>query len=59
MSKSIIKVNNLDVEFKTDNQTIKALDKINLDVQKNEFICIMGISGCGKTTLLNAIAGFI
>ena len=29
------------------------------DVQKNEFICIMGISGCGKTTLLNAIAGFI
>ena len=59
MSKSIIKVNNLDVEFKTDNQTIKALDKINLDVLKNEFICIMGISGCGKTTLLNAIAGFI
>ena len=59
MSESIIKVNNLDVEFKTDAQIIKALDKINLDVQKNEFICIMGISGCGKTTLLNAIAGFI
>ena len=59
MSEPIIKVNNLDVEFKTDDQTIKALDKINLDVQKNEFICIMGISGCGKTTLLNAIAGFI
>ena len=59
MNESIIKVNNLDVEFKTDDQTIKALDKINLDVLKNEFICIMGISGCGKTTLLNAIAGFI
>ena len=59
MNDSIIKVSNLDVEFKTDNNSIKALDKINLDVQKNEFICIMGVSGCGKTTLLNAIAGFI
>ena len=59
MNDSIIKVSNLDVEFKTDNNSIKALDKINLDVRKNEFICIMGVSGCGKTTLLNAIAGFI
>ena len=38
MSETIIKVSNLDVEFKTDNQTIKALDKINFEVQKNEFI---------------------
>ena len=42
MSKAIIKVDNLDIEFKTENQTIKALDKINLEVKKNEFICIMG-----------------
>ena len=59
MNDSIIKVSNLEVEFNTDNNIIKALDKINLDVRKNEFICIMGVSGCGKTTLLNAIAGFI
>ena len=59
MSDPIISLKNLDIEFKTDNQIIKALDKINLDVKKNEFICIMGVSGCGKTTLLNAIAGFI
>ena len=59
MNDFIITLNNLDIEFKTDNQVIKVLDKINLDVKKNEFICIMGVSGCGKTTLLNAIAGFI
>ena len=59
MNDSIIKVSNLDIEFNTDNQKIKALEKIDLDVKKNEFICIMGVSGCGKTTLLNAIAGFI
>ena len=59
MSDPLISLKNIDIEFKTDNQIIKALDKINLDVKKNEFICIMGVSGCGKTTLLNAIAGFI
>ena len=31
MNDSIIKVSNLDVEFKTDNNSINALDKINLD----------------------------
>ena len=51
MSDSIISLENLVIEFKSKNQSIKALDKINLDVKKNEFICVMGISGCGKTTL--------
>ncbi len=35
-----------------------ALDNINLDVQREEFICLLGPSGCGKSTLLNAVAGF-
>lgn len=34
-----------------------ALDKINLEVDKNDFICIIGPSGCGKSTLLRIIAG--
>lgn len=34
-----------------------ALDEVNLDVNKNEFICVVGPSGCGKTTLMNIIAG--
>ena len=35
-----------------------ALDKINLNVKKGEFVTILGPSGCGKTTLLRLIAGF-
>ncbi|MFM1653602.1 putative 2-aminoethylphosphonate ABC transporter ATP-binding protein [Brevibacillus sp. B_LB10_24] len=34
-----------------------ALNQIDIDIQKNEFVCLLGPSGCGKTTLLRIIAG--
>lgn len=37
---------------------ILALEDINLKVKKREFLCVLGPNGCGKTTLLNLIAGF-
>ena len=36
-----------------------ALDNINLNVKKGEFVTILGPSGCGKTTTLRVIAGFV
>lgn len=34
------------------------LEDVNLAVQEGEFICVIGHSGCGKTTLLNMVSGF-
>ena len=36
-----------------------ALDTVDLNVQRNEFICVVGPSGCGKTTLMNIVAGLL
>ena len=35
------------------------LDGVSFSMEKGELLCILGESGCGKTTTLNAIGGFI
>ena len=51
----IIKTINLKKEYTTGVSSVKALDGINLSIQKNDFVSIMGPSGSGKTTLMNII----
>jgi NitT/TauT family transport system ATP-binding protein len=36
---------------------VHALDRVSLDVRAGEFLCLVGASGCGKSTILNLIAG--
>ena len=38
---------------------VTALSEVSFDVAASEFLCIVGRSGCGKTTLLNIVAGFL
>jgi len=40
-----------------DGSVLIVLDRLNLEVKDKEFVCILGSSGCGKTTLLRLIAG--
>ena len=43
--------------YVTPDENLTALDDVNLDFGKSEFVSILGPSGCGKTTLLNIIGG--
>ncbi|MDD5878994.1 MAG: ABC transporter ATP-binding protein [Clostridiales bacterium] len=52
----MLKVINLQKDFKNNRNTFKILKDINLDVKEGEFLSIMGPSGAGKTTLLNILS---
>lgn len=54
---SLIEVRNLKKYYKLGGTIIKALDGINIDINKGEFIALLGTSGSGKSTLLNMLAG--
>jgi putative ABC transport system ATP-binding protein len=54
---SIIKLEDVFKLYETPAGSFQALKGISLDIDPNEFLCIVGKSGAGKTTLLNMISG--
>jgi putative ABC transport system ATP-binding protein len=52
---SLIKIQNLKKVYKMGEESIYALNNISLEIQKNEFVSIMGASGSGKTTFLSIV----
>ena len=55
MKDVIIKADNLTREFKVGAERVQALKKISFEINKGEFVSIMGSSGSGKSTLLNIL----
>ncbi len=51
----MIKLENITKTFKMGEETIKALDNINFEVEQGEFVSIIGPSGSGKSTLMNIL----
>lgn len=56
---SYLKIENMQIAFKTLKGNFVAVQDINLKVNKGEIISIIGHSGCGKSTIINAIAGML
>lgn len=54
--KSVLKIEHIEKYYGNKGNLTKAIDDISFDVNKQEFVAIMGASGSGKTTLLNCIS---
>ncbi len=53
---TLLQVNGLTVAYDTDSGPVIAVDQVDLDVRAGEFVAVVGESGCGKSTMVFAIA---
>ena len=54
---NLIEVQSVNKTYKRGEETLVVLDDLSLEVQKGDFLALMGPSGSGKSTLLNLIGG--
>jgi nitrate/nitrite transport system ATP-binding protein len=57
MTEAYLDLSQVSIEFPTKHGAFKALDKVNLKIDKGQFVSLIGHSGCGKSTVLNIVAG--
>ena len=55
--KSFLDISHIDMDFATPTGSFTALKDVDLQIKKGEFISLIGHSGCGKSTVLNIVAG--
>ena len=55
MPEEIIKLKNVHKDYHMGNSIIHAVEAINLDIKKGDFLAIVGPSGSGKSTMMNLV----
>lgn len=57
VKQNFVKVEGLSKHFKVKDEELIVFEDVNININKGEFVCIIGHSGCGKSTILNVLAG--
>ena len=57
--KALLELSNVGMKFETPKGTFEALRDVNLKIDSGEFVSLIGHSGCGKSTVLNIVAGLL
>ncbi|WP_027329914.1 ABC transporter ATP-binding protein [Marinimicrobium agarilyticum] len=57
MSQTHLELTQVGIDFPTPKGPFRALDNVSLKIDKGEFVSLIGHSGCGKSTVLNIVAG--
>jgi nitrate/nitrite transport system ATP-binding protein len=56
---SYLKIEDMEIAFNTPKGKFVAVKDVNLEIKKGEIVSIIGHSGCGKSTIMNAIGGMV
>ena len=54
---ALVEITKLTKQFRKGDEVVTPLNEVNLEIERGDFVSLMGASGSGKSTLLNAVAG--